>query len=195
MEPRLESNWQLADNPDDSQIKFIFHRYLKACPPCKTSEKIATAGPSCSKTGLKNAKPVCSSLVKTNCCKYSPPYCDKLIELNAGEPMLLTDFGLYRSFDTDTTGRPGGCSGLENWTGGGRNAKCDLNKQKVEDGEIMHEIVEEMASNQQSWANQFAPFLQKMLENGVDVENLSEAQAINDIGSCKVNWRGKKVTC
>ena len=57
----------------------------------------------------------------------------------------------------------------------------------------MHEIVEEMASNQQSWANQFAPFLQKMLENGVDVENLSEAQAINDIGSCKVNWRGEKL--
>ena len=70
-----------------------------------------------------------------------------------------------------------------------------LNKQKVEDGEIMHEIVEEMASNQQSWADQFAPVLQKMLENGVDVENLSEAQAINVIGSCKVNWRGKKVTC
>jgi len=48
---------------------------------------------------------------------------------------------------------------------------CPLNEERVENGEVMYEIVEEFANSNQEWVNQFVPAFNKMLENGYQGPN------------------------
>ena len=104
---------------------------------------------------------------------------------------LSSDIGLFLQFDTDPeTGRPRGCSGLNNraWlenqvqvSGEPQNNParlkngipdtsvphgCPMNAMMDEDGNKMHEIVELFASSNQLWIDEFIVVFQKMQENG-----------------------------
>ena len=94
---------------------------------------------------------------------------------------LNSDMGLFLKFDTDeTTGRPIGCSGLNNrmWLSNQRRLVkephgCPLNDALDVSGLKMHEIVEEFANDEQAWINEFVPVFQKMQENGYNDESLT----------------------
>ena len=97
--------------------------------------------------------------------------------------------GLFLKFTPDdTTGRPGGCSGLTDpkWLANKRRIPhvphgCPVNDAVDNSGLKMHEIVEMFASDNQAWINEFVPTFQKMQENGYAPGSLSAAPN---------NWQG-----
>ena len=96
---------------------------------------------------------------------------------------LNSDMGLFLRFDTDdATGRPVGCSGLEDykWLSNQRRMVrkphgCPLNDMLDISGLKMHEIVQLFANDEQAWIDEFVPAFEKMQENGYKEKTLTES--------------------
>ena len=101
-----------------------------------------------------------------------------------GEASLPVDTGFYFRFDFDpVTGEPSGCTGFEDSDWRSRVApkgeelpqvvpQCPLETYAPE-GEKLHEIVEDYATNQQKWFDDFVNVLHKMSANGYEENNLT----------------------
>ena len=91
--------------------------------------------------------------------------------------------GLFLKFNTDdTTGRPSGCSGLNDskWLSNKRKTPdrangCPLNDALDVSGLKMHEIVERFANDNQAWIEEFVPAFEKMQENGYSGGSLTDS--------------------
>eukprot|EP00929_Paragymnodinium_shiwhaense_P009213 TRINITY_DN113289_c0_g1_i1.p1 TRINITY_DN113289_c0_g1~~TRINITY_DN113289_c0_g1_i1.p1 ORF type:complete len:713 (+),score=117.09 TRINITY_DN113289_c0_g1_i1:110-2248(+) len=83
------------------------------------------------------------------------------------ETLFVADLALHRNVQTDSGGKPLNCR-----TGGG---DCPLNELQ-DDGDMkMHEIVEQYAADQNTWAIDFMKAMRKMLSNGVQGDELTES--------------------
>jgi len=92
--------------------------------------------------------------------------------------MISPDMGLHMKFDVDEDGRPVNCSGLdrqvwlENKQIFSNFVTCERNDIPAADEMSMADVVEMYAADNNAWIQDFVPVYNKMLENGVDPDNL-----------------------
>ena len=118
------------------------------------------------------------------------------------------DMGLYLKFSTLESGRPSGCSGLEqtSWLENMKDEKrssdrnslmsdrnsdhpsgCELNTDQADERNKMHEVVEVFADSNQVWIQEFTAVFEKMLKNGYHMEKKDSA-----LLSAPTGWMGIK---
>jgi len=73
---------------------------------------------------------------------------------------------------------------------GKRFSGCDLNTAKTENGQMMHEIVEEYASDNSLFIKDFSAVLQKMISNGYQRKNPKGNKSLK-----KSNWKWANMRC
>ena len=91
--------------------------------------------------------------------------------------MLSVDMGLNLKFEANEDGRPVGCPGMngrwmENRQIHSELVECELNNEPGDDSHTMSELVQHFAAEQDVWVNEFKDVYLKMIENGVNVEDL-----------------------
>jgi len=115
--------------------------------------------------------------------KLCNPKCEKSDTVM--ETSLAADVGLYFHFESDPkTGQPHGCAfpeNLDDWqepdTGFLAGTKMTYphkcgKETHAPEGEALHKIVEDYASNQQKWFDDFIPIVHKMSANGYKESDL-----------------------
>lgn len=93
--------------------------------------------------------------------------------------MISPDIGLHKKFDINEDGRPVNCPGLDNerWLDN-KNVQsgfvqCERNDMPAHSNNMsMAEVVEMYAADNNAWIQDFVPVFNKMLENGVDQDDL-----------------------
>jgi len=115
--------------------------------------------------------------------KLCNPKCEKSDTVM--ETSLAADVGLYYHFESDPkTGQPHGCAfpeNLDDWqepdTGFLAGTKMTYphkcgKETHAPEGEALHKIVEDYASNQQKWFDDFIPIIHRMSANGYKESDL-----------------------
>ena len=93
--------------------------------------------------------------------------------------MINPDMGLFLNFTTNADGRPTGCKGMDykpwlnNWQKHSEEIECELNQTPTPGGQTLAGVMQHYADDQTSWIKDFVAVFDKMLENGVEKENLS----------------------
>ena len=115
---------------------------------------------------------------------YCQPSCVR--EIQNDETAVQSDMGFYFHFERDEDGMPRGCPNFESetWLNGGDGSKggkyrgvdCGL-EAYAPDGEPLHQIVEEMADSNENLMKDFAPAMEKMINNGYQADSLDEVPA------------------
>ena len=109
-----------------------------------------------------NAK-CCTGRESTEFCQ---PSCVK--QHFSDQTALSSDVGFYYHFETASDGKPYGCQGIMNmdwWKKWAKGIKCEK-EEYAPDGEPLYQIVEEQAESNAAMMKDFAPALEKMVENG-----------------------------
>ena len=136
---------------------------------------------------------------KMLCGGPDEPEC-KLYSQFQATSMMSVDMGLHIKFETDSDGRPYGCPGMQSqkWIDNldkhSDVVQCQLNDEPGDENHTMAELVELFAKDQDVWVNEFTKVYSKMMENGVQVDDLETASSswmnatCNDKrGECKNN--------
>ena len=106
------------------------------------------------------------------------------------ETAMPCETGFYRHFESNkTSGKPYGCAGFDDpstgWIDGGKSTwpECGLEEYAPE-GEMLYEIVDEFADDQQIWMDNFVPTFEKMLSNGYGADSM-------DLADGPTGWFGE----
>ena len=170
-----ETRWGVMKNPGAASQIYQWMLEEKRCPggvnsfnnagnnDCSVINDNSSPNPNLAEKYAKANAKCCTGRVSTEFCQ---PSCVK--QHFSDQTALSSDVGFYYHFETASDGKPYGCQGIMNkdWSAKwAKGIRCEK-EEYAPDGEPLYQIVEEQAESNAAMMKNFAPALEKMVENG-----------------------------